>query len=189
MYAGSNTSHKVTELAPGQPYEFRVAACNAVGYGTWSSAATASTHLQPPQPPLSISAQLQTSPTDRHALSPPYWLSLCTWARMATGCNSAKMTLSGPTICYCLRRHHSSSTSVVMQLILVGVWCRPSIWIQWEPGSQASDVAECATQEVECSNCTEPRTSPKPLTCPGRATECTISGLAPGCQYQVDLLC
>ena len=59
--------------------------------------------------------------------------------------------------------------------------------VQWEPGSHASDVAECATQEVECTNGSEPGASPKPVTCPGRATECAISGLMPGCQYQVDL--
>ena len=67
VYAGSNTSHKVTNLAPGHSYDFRVAAGNAVGCSSWSSVASVCTHLQPPLPPATVSAQLQTTSTDRHA--------------------------------------------------------------------------------------------------------------------------
>ena len=65
VYTGSNTSQKVTDLAPGQAYNFRVAACNAVGCGPWGAAAAVVTLLQPPQPPLSIALDLDTSSVDR----------------------------------------------------------------------------------------------------------------------------
>lgn len=67
VYTGSNTSQKVTDLAPGQGYNFRVAACNVVGCGPWGAAAAVVTLLQPPQPPLSISLDLDTSSADRSA--------------------------------------------------------------------------------------------------------------------------
>ena len=67
VYSGSNSAQRVTELAPGQLYSFRVSACNAVGCGPWSESGSVSTQLQPPYPPTSVSAQIQASSSDRHA--------------------------------------------------------------------------------------------------------------------------
>ncbi|KAK9847425.1 hypothetical protein WJX84_006386 [Apatococcus fuscideae] len=69
VYSGSNSAQRVTELAPGQLYSFRVSACNAVGCGPWSESGSVSTQLQPPYPPTSVSAQIQASSSDRQTAS------------------------------------------------------------------------------------------------------------------------
>ncbi|KAK9833069.1 hypothetical protein WJX74_006307 [Apatococcus lobatus] len=130
VYTGSNTSQKVADLAPGQEYNFRVAACNAVGCGPWGAAAPVTTLLQPPQPPTSITLEADTSSSDR-----------------------------------------------------------PVLLVHWEPATSPSDTADCASQEVECINFSEPAASPKPATCSGRATDCSLPGLHAGCTYQVRVRC
>ena len=57
--------------------------------------------------------------------------------------------------------------------------------MQWEANTSVANVAECVTQEVEYTNCSEPSNTARTLTFPGRAAECAIQGLLPGCRYQV----
>ena len=72
VYTGSNTSQKIADLAPGHAYIFRVAACNGVGCGPWGVAASVTTLLRPPQPPASITLDVDASCLDRSAHHRPH---------------------------------------------------------------------------------------------------------------------
>jgi hypothetical protein len=61
-YEGVELGARVSGLEPGTAYELRVAARNRAGQGPWSEAMTASTALQPPAPPTSVAADVETGP-------------------------------------------------------------------------------------------------------------------------------
>jgi hypothetical protein len=133
IYTGSDTSHKISRLAPNKKYSFRVSAANVSGKGNWGPITTFATPPLPPGAPTEFTVNVVSSGQVRFSWSDVTTSSTLYYEvqrRILAGDTAYQQVYAGSATtcsmeCNCGERYEARLRAVVKDPLLYGKFTDP----------------------------------------------------------------